>query len=396
MIIPQISSRRSGGLYVHIPYCRSKCIYCDFFNAGARIADWNGLSRAFARELRLRFTELPSPLHTIYIGGGTPSLMPLEYLAQIPLMTRSLLGDDNYRVKEFTLEVNPEDVSDENASRWAEMGVNRISMGVQSLVDSELSAIRRNHTASRALNAIRILQKHFSNISLDIMFGIPGQTLHSLQYTLQCILNLRPQHISAYSLMYEEGTPLTVLANKNRIKVCEEKLSLEMFTLIRNELTKSGYEQYEISNYALPSYRSIHNSSYWTGDPYLGIGPSAHSYDGYRTRRANPADIKRYLSHYGGDCPPPDTAFHAEENLSDTELMEERIMLSLRTAEGLDLDRFSKDFGKGNARILRDAASRLSSVDIRSTDTGLILTPQSIMHSDRIIIDLISSLPEKL
>ena len=234
------------------------------------------------------------------------------------------------------------------------------------------------------MEAYGILRQRFGNLSLDLMFGLPGQTLESLSSTLDVFTELHPEHISAYSLMYEERTALTRLRDLGRIKETDENLSVAMFEMVNEHLRKAGYMRYEISNYALPGFESRHNSAYWEGVPYVGVGPSAHSFDGRRCRRWNISDIRAYMLavENGEKC-------HEEEMLSDKEITEERIMTGLRTAKGIDIVRFENDFGKeARVELLDKAASMLGEGYLKLDYNRLSLTDKGVMLSDDIIVDL--------
>lgn len=381
-----------AGLYIHIPYCAKKCIYCDFFSGGARSADWKRLTDALIAELTERIDEIDTEIETVYYGGGTPSLMPPEDFARLA----EAIGRFAPNPIETTIEVNPDDVNEEKIATWKREGVNRVSMGVQSLNDSELASIGRRHDRATALAAYHLLSRELDNVSIDLMFGLPGQTLDTWRETVEESISLCPHHISAYSLMYEPGTALTALRDSGRIKECDEQLSLDMFGLLSSLLREVGYEQYEISNYSRPGYRSRHNSSYWTGVPYLGIGPSAHSHDGQSIRRANPARLREYLDRFAPLSPVYEikshkkTPYYIEEDLTQEELREERIMLRLRTREGIDLDTFEREFGKEQRELLmRDARQWIErgKVCLRD-DRYLALTKAGVMQSDAIILSL--------
>lgn len=389
-----------SGVYVHIPFCRRKCLYCDFYSLGERLADWPRFIDAITREASIRiqsaeFLSHESPL-TLYIGGGTPSLIPPDDFQNLSSSLLRIIGNP----MEFTLEVNPDDVNPEKVATWHKAGVNRISMGVQSLVDSELLAVGRRHSSLDAENAFRMLRKAFSNISLDLMFGLPGQSVKSLGRSLDGILDLEPEHISVYSLMYEERTALTRLRESGKIPEIPEEDSEAMFYLVNRILGKAGYERYEISNYSKPGFRSHHNSSYWNGSPYIGLGPAAHSYDGFRTRSANMPDIKSYLEYYGRENASiaglKESIIKQTENirsleiLSDTELREEMIMTRLRTAEGLSIPEFSNRFGPMATHYLLESAEKWISIGslVISSDKFLSLTDKGIMISDEIISSL--------
>ncbi len=376
-------------MYVHVPFCRRKCIYCDFFSVGERLADWPAFVGSLLAEGCQRvgsFADDDSDTvssSSLYIGGGTPSLMPADEFRRLADGLLELFPDGP---EEFTIEVNPDDVSADKAAVWRAAGVNRVSMGVQSLVDSELQTIGRRHTADAAVKAYGMLRKSFRNISLDLIFGLPGQTEDSLLHTVEGFLDMSPEHISAYSLMYEEQTALTRMRDSGAIAETPEVDSVEMFSMVSGMLADAGYEQYEISNYARDGYRSIHNSAYWHGLPYLGLGPGAHSYDGLRTRRANRPDLKAWQGAESGFP-------YTEEILSDDEFREEYIMTRLRTREGISLDDFARSFGASErARLLRQArqftAPAGSEPLLSRTDSSLSLTKSGIMLSDEVISSL--------
>lgn len=292
---------------------------------------------------------------------------------------RSRIGAD-VMFPEITIEVNPDDVDDHKAEAWKDAGITRVSMGVQSMIDQELKSIGRRHDVSQVNDAYVILRKYFSNISLDLIFGLPGQTLSSLEITLDEFLRLKPEHISAYSLMYEERSLLTKQLERGEIEEQPENISVEMFSLINARLRDGGYERYEISNYSLPGRRSVHNSSYWEGIPYIGLGPSAHSFDGYGIRRWNHADIKAYNNG---------RVSYEVEHLSPNERREEMIMTRLRVKEGLDLKRFREEFGEREyERLLKKCRPYIATGRIVRESDSLCLTDAGVMISD----DIVSSL----
>lgn len=380
--------KTSAGIYVHVPFCRKRCIYCDFYSVGDRLAVWDDYVTALLEEASFRITDMASLSEgspkTLYIGGGTPSLMPDEEFRRLAGGLKDLLGE----TEEFTIEVNPDDVTSRTSAVWRDCGVDRVSMGVQSLVDSELMAIGRRHDAASAEEAFHVLRGDFDNISLDLMFGLPGQTLDSLRMSVDGVVDMNPEHISVYSLMYEERTALTRMRDSGKVAEQPEDDSIEMFRWLSSRLGEVGYDQYEISNYARDGFRSRHNSLYWNGRPYLGLGPGAHSYDGVRTRMANLPDLRAYLSFWlekKGD-PPVST-----ECLGDDELREEMIMTRLRTREGLPLDCFEAAFGYGALQSLMiAAASWLEGGFLLLTENPrrLTLTSRGIMISDEIMASL--------
>lgn len=377
-----------GGLYVHIAYCRRKCIYCDFFSAGERIADWHRYADALIAELHQRIDEMPCPLLTIYFGGGTPSLMPADEFMSVANALKPYMSD----VEEFTIEVNPDDVTEEMLQTWKRGGVNRLSIGVQSFHDKALSAIGRNHDSATAERAFRLARKYFSNISIDLMFGLPDQTLEMWKEDIGKVIEMQPEHVSAYSLMYEEGTALTELRNQGKLQEASEEQSEEMFEYLIGSLRNAGYDHYEISNFALPGMRSRHNSSYWLQRPYLGIGPSAHSFDGKSRRVANSIDLKGYLKRWAPTANDiPGRKYEEwEENLSEEELREEYIMTRLRTCEGIPIEDFSRRFGeRKSTELLAKSRILVESNQLELKDGKLTLTESAILMSDAIILELV-------
>jgi len=375
-------------IYVHVPFCRRKCLYCDFYSVGEKLADWPVYVDAILGEARRRLSApeaygLSTPAvanspGTLYIGGGTPSLMPEAEFARLAEGLVRL----GCQPCEFTIEVNPDDVTRDKVNLWHSCGVDRVSMGVQSLCDDELRAVGRRHSARQALDAFDMLRSRFDNISLDLMFGLPYQTVGSLGRTLSGFMDMKPEHVSAYSLMYEERTALTRLRDEGKLTEMPDDMSADMFGLITRTLASGGYGQYEISNYALPGRRSVHNSAYWHGCAYTGLGPGAHSYDGYRTRSFNPSDVRAYIMAGGNVC-------REEEHLSDDELREEMIMTRLRTREGLGLDEFGRRFGHDALlRLLRDAQKYIDAGMLRLTDSVLVLTHAGVMVSDEVMASL--------
>lgn len=375
-----------SGLYIHIPFCAKKCIYCDFYSVGVRNVDWERYINSLIHELSFRKKELTEIVHTIYIGGGTPSLMPINQLKRlINTIYDELSGI--LKLEEFTIELNPDDVTDELVDALKEIGVTRVSMGVQSFNDSELDFIKRRHTSEQCRKAYKKLSV-IGNVSLDLIFGLPGQSLQLWEKNLDAILELRPQHISAYSLMYEEGTPLYAMLQQGRVREVEEELSLEMFKLLIDKLKKAGYNHYEISNFALDGYESKHNSSYWRGMQYLGLGPSAHSYDGNRTRRSNPASVNDYINHYK-NLPSSDNLFYEDEILSDIDLYNEYIITRMRRLDGIELQDLRHRFGeKLQNYFLKQTEKHIQSGVLLNCDNRIMLSEKGVLISDSIFVNL--------
>lgn len=365
-----------AGIYIHIPFCHAKCSYCDFYSSPRR--EWaSDYVEALINEIDQRRDFLDQQLiKTIYIGGGTPSSISTDLISRI---IRELPSDN---IEEFTIEVNPEDI-DHDFARWiADSPVDRVSMGIQSLNDMELKAVGRRHTAAEALKAVETLRTigNVRNLSLDIIYGLPGQTAESWRSTLETTLALHPEHLSAYLLSYEEGTRLTAMLKTGRIKEVSEEEAVERYTLLCETAGRYGYEHYEISNYSLPGNRAVHNSSYWNMTPYIGFGPGAHSYIGNQ-RSYNPHNLKKYIASKGRD-------FLVIEEESDTEITNDIIITALRTSEGINLDFLSSS---RRQRFISSAASWLTNGDLEWIEEGrrIRINEKSWLISDRILLDLI-------
>ena len=380
-----MNRNKKCGLYVHIPFCHRKCLYCDFFSAGDKIADWDAYIKAILSEASVRREELPSSPSTLYIGGGTPSLIPTEHFLRLMQGLKEFFP--GLSPDEFTIEANPDDIDEERINVWKAEGVNRVSLGVQSFNNDELKAVGRLHSATQAEDAILLLKENFSNVSTDLIFGLPGQTIESWQKTVEKMIDLCPAHISAYSLMYEQGTPLTALRETRRLKATPEEDSERMFEFLTEKLRGAGYERYEISNYARPEMYSRHNTSYWKGIPYLGLGPSAHSYDGEKARRWNVPDLKGYLRHYAAKD--VETPIYKEEILTEEELREEYILTRMRMAEGITLAEYDNLWGEESGEILRrNARKKIERGLLREKDGNIFLTDEGIMIADSVIVQL--------
>ena len=309
-------------------------------------------SETLCREMELYsdFAKQDS-LHTVYFGGGTPSRMQPDEIISILQKADATFGLS--QVSETTLECNPDDITPQFLKSVSQSGINRISLGVQTLNDRMLLAIHRRHTASQAISAIRLCQEYgFTNISMDLIYGLPGQTVEDFRKDMEQAVKLGVTHISAYCLTYEEGTPLQKMLLQNKITAVPDDVCADMYTELCRTLADSGFIHYETSNFCLPGYHSRHNSSYWNGTRYLGIGSGAHSFDG-NIRRWNIADIDKYISGIRNGHPE-----YGYEELSDTDKYNELIMLSLRTSAGLSLTVMRKRFGQDLAESFLDAADR--------------------------------------
>lgn len=395
-------------LYIHIPFCRTRCAYCDFYST-TREAELPRYADALCREIEERRCELPhTRITSIYIGGGTPSLLSPTLLNRI--LDTIYAHYDIDADAEVTVEVNPDDIvrlstsPDDNglAALLRPRGkaggaINRISLGIQSFDDGLLRLIRRRHDAATAIRAVQALQAMgIDNISIDLIYGLPSQTIEQWEHDLDIAFSLNIQHLSAYALSYEPGTALTRWREEGRITEVSDELSVAMFRRLCQRASKAGFEHYEISNFCRPGYHSRHNSSYWTAIPYLGFGPAAHSYDGQRTRRANTPSLDAYLSAWldANSSPAPYTT----ETLTDDELYDEAVMCGLRTAAGIDLTAFGRRFGQPCLdALLREAAPHIVAHRLlllpenAKPHTHLRIAEPSWMVADDIMSDLMTS-----
>lgn len=370
-----------AGLYIHIPFCKSRCSYCDF-HSGVQLALLDRFADALRAELTSRVSYLKNdPLDTIYFGGGTPSLLSTEHLSSIFESIKSHWNISN--CKEITLEANPDDLSEEKLEKLSKLPINRLSIGIQSFNDNELKILRRRHTAQQAVDAVKNAQKYFSNISIDLMYGLPEQTISSWKDTISEALALNIQHVSAYHLTYEEGTLLERKRREGRISPVLEEESVAMYRLLQNMLHEKGIEQYEISNFAIPGFHSRHNSSYWRGINYLGIGPSAHSFDG-ESRQWNIANTLQYITGIEQG-----TSHFEKEVLSEIDKYNEMIMISLRTTDGISLERIEQEFGtNAKKELLKQSARFIESGIMLFEENRLHLSSGGLFLSDGIITDL--------
>ncbi len=361
-----------AGIYVHIPFCKKRCLYCDFYST-TLLGRQEEYVMAVVKEIEQRQHEAGEPIRTVYIGGGTPSTLEIE------LVTALTKAIDSTNISEYTVEVNPGDVTEEYLMGLKALGVNRLSMGVQSFQDELLQQIGRRHNAAEAIEAVRTAQKAgFENISIDLMYALPGQTMAQWKADIETALGLGVQHISSYGLMYEEGTMLTRMRDKGDIIPIDEETENAMYDTLCERLKEAGFVHYEVSNFALPGYEAKHNSSYWDGTPYIGIGAGAHSYIG-RVRSWNPDDLEAYITGIENG-----TLVRESEALNDRDLYNERIMLGLRTNKGILLS--DVDVRNANEMVTRMTGKNPL---LRETDDGRLVATQKGIHVlNRIIEDL--------
>ena len=385
-----------AGIYIHIPFCRSRCIYCGFYSTTA-LKLRQEYVEAVCRELEKRAFEEGGRrkekgeylTNTIYLGGGTPSQMTIGQLRQI--LDAVYIYNNVAEDAEVTIEVNPDDVTEDFVRGLSTLPVNRVSMGAQTFDDERLRFLHRRHSASQVSEAVRLLRDAgIRNISVDLMYGFPEESLDDWQHDISSALALNVEHLSAYCLMVEEGTPLYNMYSRTQqessssshdTSLTSEELELAMYETLTDRLEAAGYEHYEISNFARKGYRSRHNSSYWDGTPYIGIGAAAHSYDG-NTRSWNVSDIRKYI-----DAMTEGKRLFESETIDDDTRYNDLVTVALRTREGLDLRALQpkyRDYAIKNARrFISDGLLQLSASD------HLALTRKGLFVSDMIMSELI-------
>ncbi len=378
-----------AGLYIHIPFCKSRCIYCGFYSTTA-VELRQRYVEAVCREVGdlrfevggLRFEVGGWRLGTIYLGGGTPSQLTGEQLHR--LFETIYIYNKVEKDAEVTIEVNPDDVTETFAQELSSLPVNRVSMGVQTFSDERLQFLHRRHSAGQVMTAFDRLRKAgIENISIDLMYGFPGETMTDWKSDIDQALTLGAEHLSAYCLMIEEGTPLHRMMMKGdalSASLPDEELERQMYYTLIDQLEAAGYEHYEISNFAKPGCHSRHNSNYWNQTPYIGLGAAAHSYDGKACRRWNTADIKQYMEamEQGRPC-------YEEELLDEDTRYNDMVTVALRTRQGLDLTTLSE---KHRKYCLQNAQRFIDDQLIVCTDNRLHLTRQGLFVSDMVMSEL--------
>ncbi len=370
-----------AGIYIHIPFCKSRCIYCGFYSTTLLDLRKKYIN-AVCREMELRKNYIREPFSTIYLGGGTPSLLDEAELTKLFLYINNVYDVD--RNAEITMECNPDDITPEFTNMLNRLPINRVSMGAQTFADSRLRLLHRRHNSDEVKHAVKLLREAgIKNISIDLMFGFPDESLSQWKEDISAALALNVEHISAYSLMYEEDTPLWKMLDTGKVKEIDEELSLTMFKELVCQLTDAGYEHYEISNFARPGYRSRHNSSYWHQVPYIGLGAAAHSFD-LNSRQWNVADLKLYIEEINNGIIPME-----REELDNDTTFNDIITTALRTSDGIDLNAMETRLGKRYRNTLISAAGKhLEQGLLEIRHDRLRLTSEGIFISDMVMSDL--------
>ncbi|WP_175628459.1 radical SAM family heme chaperone HemW [Bacteroides acidifaciens] len=372
-----------AGIYLHIPFCKTRCIYCDFYST-TRSELKSRYVQALCRELEIRKEYLKGEnIETVYFGGGTPSQLEEGDFRQLFETIQKCYGMESCR--EITLEANPDDLSKEYLQMLSTLPFNRLSMGIQTFDDTTLKLLKRRHDARTAIEAVgRCRQAGFSNISIDLIYGLPGETKERWESDLRQAIDLNVEHISAYHLIYEEDTPIYKMLKQHQVSEVDEDSSLEFFTLLIERLQKAGFEHYEISNFCRPGKYSRHNTSYWKGIPYLGCGPSAHSFDGM-TREWNVSSIDLYIKGIEENR----RAFDIEQ-LDQATRYNEFIITTIRTVWGTPIEKLKQTFGNELWEYCRKmAAPYLENGKLEEHEGALRLTREGIFISDSIMSDLL-------
>lgn len=375
-----------AGIYIHIPFCKQACHYCDFhFSTNLKHKD--EMVTAISQEIVLRNAFLhEEEIQSVYFGGGTPSILPSADIKAIFASIERNFSLASYA--EITLEANPDDIRNATLKEWRSIGINRLSIGVQSFIDRDLQWMNRAHQAQEAVDSIRRAQDHgFENISIDLIYGMPGLTDQEWKQNIHTSLDLGIPHISSYALTVEQNTALDQWIRKGKIKALDEEQAASQFEILMDELLQSGFEHYEISNFCKPNFHSRHNSSYWQGKKYLGIGPSAHSFDQSK-RSWNVRNNHQYIARLSEQILPS-----IEELLSITDRLNEYLMLGLRTAWGISRQYIRDEFGSSVLNTLepkfRDAIDRgllqSSGNTVTCTQLGKLLADG--IASDLFILD---------
>lgn len=370
-----------AGIYLHIPFCKQACTYCNFhFTTSLRYKD--DLIKTLAKEAEAEKDYLQGEIiNTLYFGGGTPSILEITDL-------KFLISDvfKHYKVStgaEVTLEANPDDITTEKLKAWKEIGINRLSIGVQSFFEEELRWMNRAHNAQQAITNLPLARKEFNNITIDLIYGSPLLTDEMWKQNVERAIELEIPHLSCYALTVEEKTPLYKLINTNKTPDVDNEKQARQFLLLMQWLKEKGYKHYEVSNFAKPGFRSRHNSSYWKGESYLGLGPSAHSYNG-NERRWNVANNNLYIKSINEGPIQRET-----ELLTLTQKLNEFIMISLRTMEGIDLNKLQKEFGlKERERFDKQIQKFLSANLMKQVNSFVQLTDEGMLRADGIASEL--------
>ncbi|WP_298767151.1 radical SAM family heme chaperone HemW [uncultured Polaribacter sp.] len=355
-----------GALYIHIPFCKQACFYCDF-HFSTSLKKKEDMIASLMKEIALRKNELENTIvETIYFGGGTPSVLTT---AEIQFLINAVYS--NFEVvknPEITLEANPDDLSEEKIIALSKSPINRLSIGIQSFFEKDLKLMNRAHNANEAKKCLEIATQYFTNISLDLIYGIPDCTNLEWRKNIQTALDFGIAHISSYALTVEPKTALESLIAKGKIKNVNEEKAQEQFYILLEELEKANFIHYELSNFGKAGFFSKNNSSYWLGKPYLGIGPSAHSFNG-KQRSWNVRNNAIYIKEIAQNKLPLEV-----ENLSETDRYNEYVMTGLRTIWGVSLEKISVDFGEKYIHYLKKITKKYINQELLFIENNILKT----------------------
>jgi putative oxygen-independent coproporphyrinogen III oxidase len=380
---PRRPASQAGALYVHVPFCLSKCAYCDFYSIPLEADIAGRYVRAAVRELSLRREQLDTPLRSVFVGGGTPTALGADLLTELLTPLGEWIDADT----EFSVEANPGTLDADIPRALAQLGVNRVTLGVQSFDDSELRLLGRIHDAEQARRAVRDVQTAgFDNIGLDLMYGVPEQSLTSWRASLGEAMELGIHHLSCYALSFEPGTPLEAARVEGRVSEVDESLQRTMYDVAREITASAGLEHYEISNFARPKHVCRHNLTYWRNNPYVGIGPGGVSYIG-GARAKNLPDLRGYLDALeSGRLPEPES-----ERIAGRAEMAETLMLSLRLTQGIDRESFTQRFGLDPIEAFPRTFTRYAHLGAVVADrTHVRLDAEALFVADTVLADLIA------
>ena len=360
-----------AGIYFHVPFCRKKCTYCDFHFSTTFSGYRTELLELMSLEFNQRLNEINEPIETIYFGGGSPGLLTpkeLEMLLKEPLR---IAGN---QLVELTLEANPEDVTQANLTAWKNLGINRISLGVQSLNADILRWMNRNHSVEQSLHALTLLETHGFSLSIDLIFGIPNQHIHDVLAVIELVDRYHIEHLSAYALTKEPNTALDRWIKQGKNPDIDDELQIEHYYAIQSALKARNFTQYEVSNYAKNNQVAKHNSNYWEGKPYIGIGPGAHSFDGVSTRRWNVSNNQRYVKQQ---------QWFELEVLSENNIWNECWLTGLRTVNGVSLNKLQS---LGGIRVKEEVELKKLIVEgfLRLENNQYMLTDSGFLSADRL------------
>ena len=369
-----------AGIYLHIPFCKQACHYCNFHFATS-LRNKPETVKAILTEMELQKKFLNNePVDTIYFGGGTPSLLSE---AELNLILERLFAHFNIADHpEITLEANPDDISETVLQGWQQAGINRLSIGVQSFFEEDLKWMNRAHQASQSFESLQWARKYFSNISIDLIYGLPELTNEKWKQNVTTAIDLQIPHLSCYALTVEPKTPLDKLIRQHKLANTDPDKQAAQFMLLMQWLNEAGYEHYEISNFSKPGMRSRHNTSYWQGKKYLGLGPSAHSYNG-KERQWNIANNQKYIAAIRAGSIP-----FEKEVLTPAQIINEYIMTALRTSEGIDLQFLEEQLHITASSFLTRSEKYIQSGKMVQQNHSLILTSEGKLLADGIAADL--------